>query len=147
MSIVRAYVLFVGLSLFNLSTALPQPQSVWIFQQPMDSESSVNFSVENLLSNLLKPRKLQDPKVISRCYREDVPTIDVNLYYEALCPGCMNFVLNELYPTYQKLNKYINIKLFPYGNTRMETDNSGKISVFYFTFPVQDLNYLIYNIP
>ena len=143
MSIVKVYLLLVGLSLINLLAALPQPQSVWIFQQPMDSESSVNFSVENLLSNLLKPRKLQDTKVISRCYREDVPTIDVNLYYEALCPGCMNFVLNELYPTYQKLNKYINIKLFPYGNTRMETDNSGRTSMFYFIFPV----YLIDNIP
>ena len=143
MSIVKVYLLLVGLSLINLLAALPQPQSVWIFQQPMDSESSVNFSVENLLSNLLKPRQLQETKVISRCYREDVPTIDVNLYYEALCPGCMNFVLNELYPTYQKLNKYINIKLFPYGNTRMETDNSGRTSMFYFIFPV----YLIDNIP
>jgi len=125
MTIKRVFLLFVGLLLFDLSTAFPQPQSVWLFQQPMDSEYSVDLSFVNLLSNIMKPKILEEAQTVSKCYREDIPTIDLNLYYESLCPDCVHFVLNELYPTYQKLKKYINLKLFPYGNTRMETDNSG----------------------
>ena len=137
----RRYCLFfVGLLSFGLSRAKPQQQSVWIFQQPIDAESKIDLSVENILANLLKPTKSNEisetnnleTKSISRCYREDVPTIDVNLYYEALCPGCMNFVSTELYPMFQKLHKYVNLKLLPYGNTRMETDNSGKMISKYF---------------
>ena len=136
----RNCLFFVGLLSFGLSGAKPQQQSVWIFQQPIGAEPKIDLSVENILANLLKPTqskeiletdnlKPSNPETISvsRCYREDVPTIDVNLYYEALCPGCMNFVSTELYPMFQKLHKYVNLKLLPYGNTRMETDNSGKM--------------------
>ena len=127
---------FVGvLSALGLSHSKPQKQSIWIVQQPSrDNGVEMDISVENLsnnndLANLLKrtiSRKHKD--VTTRCYRDDVPTIDVNLYYEALCGGCMNFLETELYPTYQKLSKYINLKLLPYGNTQMsETpDSQGK---------------------
>ena len=151
----RHCLFFVGLLSFGLSGAKPQQQSVWIFQQPIGAESKIDLSVENILANLLKPTQSKEISgtnnlkqsnletiSVSRCYREDVPTIDVNLYYEALCPGCMNFVSTELYPMFQKLHKYVNLKLLPYGNTRMETDNSGKM----ISKPFLVLNSITYKI-
>jgi len=125
MTLRRFCLLLVGLTMSSLSMSKPQEQSVWIFQQPIDIDPRINFSVENWMNKLFKPLNVKEKKTTSRCYREDVPTIDVNLYYEALCGGCMHFVLYEIYPAYQKLNKYINLKLLPYGNTRMATDNTG----------------------
>ena len=126
MTLRRFCLLLIGLTMSSLSMSKPQEQSVWIFQQPIDIDPRINFSVENWMNKLFKPLNVKEKKTTSRCYREDVPTIDVNLYYEALCGGCMHFVLYEIYPAYQKLNKYINLKLLPYGNTRMATDNTGK---------------------
>ena len=124
----RSCLLLIGLLSLGVSIAKPQQQSVWIFQQPIDSKPSINLSVENILAKLLEPTQSKEIKEVSRCYREDIPTISVNLYYEALCPGCMNFVSHELYPMFQKLHKYVNLKLLPFGNTKMETDNSGNIN-------------------
>ena len=129
MTLRRFNLLLIGLTMSSLSMAKPQEQSVWIFQQPIDIDHQIDFSVESLMNRLLKPSNVKEKTTISRCYREDVPTINVNLYYEALCGGCMHFVLEEIYPTYQKLNKYINLKLLPYGNTRMATDNTGKRNI------------------
>lgn len=138
MKIVGTFVLVVGLSMLDLSNSKPQQQSIWIIQKETgDNGVGVDISVDDLsnikdLENLLHAPSLRMNKdVTTRCYRDDVPTIDVNLYYEALCGGCMNFVENELYPTYQKLGKYINLKLLPYGNTQMsETPDSQGNHIF-----------------
>ena len=134
MKIAGPFVLVVALSMLGLSNSKPQQQSIWILQQqPRDNAVGMDISIENLsnnkgLDNFLQTTSLRMNKdVTTRCYRDDVPTIDVNLYYEALCGGCINFVENEVYPTFQKLSKYINLKLLPYGNTQMTgTDSQGK---------------------
>ena len=118
--------------LLILIDANPWQQSVVILQQQSsgdDFTTSVDAFPNNVLSNLLKNaashsnlRNQESPKL---CYREDKPTVDVTLYYEALCPGCMQFVETELYPTYQKLGKYINVGLVPYGNSRTILDSQG----------------------
>ena len=79
----------------------------------------------NIISGFLYSSNLRNQESPKLCYREDKPTVDVTLYYEALCPGCMQFVETELYPTYQKLGKYINVGLVPYGNSRTILDSQG----------------------
>ena len=116
--------------LLILIDANPWQQSVVILQSSGDDfTTSVDTLPNNVLSNLLKkaaPQStLRSQEVPKLCYREDKPTVDVTLYYEALCPGCMQFVETELYPTYQKLGKYINVVLVPYGNSRTILDSQG----------------------
>ena len=125
--------LVVGFALLQFVMAKPQQQSVWIIpQQYNDGDIPNNVSFGNVpevfLTSLLKRSTLSRRKEITKCYRDDIPTISIKLYYEGLCPGCMYYVKYELYPTYQKLGKYINVGLFPYGNTRTEPtpDSEGK---------------------
>ena len=49
--------------------------------------------------------------------------IKVTLYYESLCPDCKQFILYQLYPTYQALasSGILELKLVPYGNARVST--------------------------
>ena len=132
-SLTLPVLLIITLSfLLILIDANPWQQSVVIFQQQSsgdDFTASVDNLPNNVLSNLLKnaasQSNLKSEEVPKLCYREDKPTIDVTLYYEALCPGCMQFVETELYPTYQKLGKYINVGLVPYGNSRTILDSQG----------------------
>jgi len=48
----------------------------------------------------------------------DAKPIQIDLYYEAFCGGCRKFILEQLYPTYQKLYStgIFEINLYPYGN-------------------------------
>lgn len=50
--------------------------------------------------------------------KEAAKPIQIDLYYESLCPGCREFITTQLYPAYQKLYSYgmFEIGLFPYGN-------------------------------
>ena len=43
----------------------------------------------------------------------------VTLYYEALCGGCHDWILNEMFPTYQKIGKYMEVDFVPYGNAHV----------------------------
>ena len=132
-SLTLPVLLIITLSfLLILIDANPWQQSVVILQQQSsgdDFTTSVDTLSNDVLSNLLKKAALQsnlrNQEVPKLCYREDKPAVDATLYYEALCPGCMQFVETELYPTYQKLGKYINVGLVPYGNSRTILDSQG----------------------
>ena len=43
-------------------------------------------------------------------------TVNIQVYYESLCPDSINFITQQLYPTYQTLGKYMNIEFIPFGN-------------------------------
>lgn len=49
--------------------------------------------------------------------------VNITLYYEGLCPGCHGFILNQLWPTYGRLEEYLNVDILPFGNARMKEVN------------------------
>ena len=54
--------------------------------------------------------------------------VKVTLYYEALCGGCHQWISDEMYPTYQKLGKYMDIDFVPYGNADVRINFANFIS-------------------
>ena len=56
--------------------------------------------------------------------------VKVTLYYEALCGGCHQWISDEMYPTYQKLGKYMDVEFVPYGNAHVRINNINMISFF-----------------
>ena len=56
---------------------------------------------------------------MKKCFREDAPKSSalLEVYYEALCGGCMDFITRQLHPTYMEFKEYLKVKLYPYGNT------------------------------
>merc|ERR1712001_584435 len=51
--------------------------------------------------------------------------VKVTLYYAALCGGCHGWILDEMYPTYQKLGKYMEVGFVPYGNAHQHQDGDS----------------------
>ena len=92
----------------------------------IDGEHSFDESTGGLetflCSGLLKdtPECKQRTQIMSSapakmCYREDAPTTStlIQVYYEALCGGCMDFITTELHPTYMQFTKYLNVQFYP----------------------------------
>ncbi|XP_043946695.1 gamma-interferon-inducible lysosomal thiol reductase [Protopterus annectens] len=52
--------------------------------------------------------------------------VQISLYYESLCPGCREFFVSQLYPTWLTLGDVINMTLVPYGNAEERNTSSGK---------------------
>uniref|UniRef100_A0A9J7XWC8 Gamma-interferon-inducible lysosomal thiol reductase n=3 Tax=Cyprinus carpio TaxID=7962 RepID=A0A9J7XWC8_CYPCA len=68
--------------------------------------------------------------VLEQCmkFNESKPNaspVNVSLYYESLCPGCRQFLVTQLVPTFIMLNNIMNIELVPYGNAQ-EKEEQGK---------------------
>jgi interferon gamma-inducible protein 30 len=47
----------------------------------------------------------------------------LSIYYESICPDSRRFVLDQLIPTYDKLNQYLDIDLVPFGNANVSYPN------------------------
>lgn len=52
-----------------------------------------------------------------------VTPVNVTLFYEGLCPACHHFILQQLWPTYGKLEDYVTVDLLPFGNAHMNVVN------------------------
>jgi len=51
--------------------------------------------------------------------------VKITLYYESLCGGCHQWINQEMYPTYQKLGKYMEVDFVPYGNADQEQNGDS----------------------
>ncbi|KAM3866006.1 gamma-interferon-inducible lysosomal thiol reductase-like [Diretmus argenteus] len=60
--------------------------------------------------------------------RQNVEPVELELYYESLCPGCRGFLTQMLFPTWIMLNDIFKVTLVPFGNADEKFD--GKKYVF-----------------
>lgn len=47
--------------------------------------------------------------------------VQVGLYYESLCPGCREFLVEMIMPTWILLNDIMTVHLVPFGNAQVNT--------------------------
>lgn len=47
---------------------------------------------------------------------DDIPLVQVSVYYETLCPDSISFIVHQLYPGYYALKEYIDLELVPWGH-------------------------------
>jgi len=69
-----------------------------------------------------------------RCYRsalykqkpkDQSDTVRLALYFESLCPGCHNFIIEQLTPTFKLLSDIFTIDLVPFGNAEYSPAANG----------------------
>jgi hypothetical protein len=51
--------------------------------------------------------------------------IKISVYYEALCPDSIDFIRNQLSPTYESLKDNLDVDLIPYGKATQTKTPSG----------------------
>ncbi|CAG2113234.1 unnamed protein product [Medioppia subpectinata] len=52
--------------------------------------------------------------IVGICAAADTP-VQLDVYYESLCPDCMQFIKTQLVPNYKKLASIMNVNMVPYG--------------------------------
>jgi len=52
-------------------------------------------------------------------------TLNIEVYYESLCPDCQNFITRQLKPTWKKLGKYFEPRLIPFGKAESTPNESS----------------------
>ncbi|XP_051984901.1 gamma-interferon-inducible lysosomal thiol reductase [Xyrauchen texanus] len=72
--------------------------------------------------------------VLKQCMKFNVTKpnadlVNVSLYYESLCPGCRQFLVTQLVPTFIMLQDIMNIELVPYGNAQEKQDQGKYIFI------------------
>ena len=106
----------------------PHEYTPWVTVNDVHSDEAQESLESFLCSGILKgapechgPNTAISDSSVKKCYREDapVPSVSIEVYYEALCGGCVGFITQELHPTYRQLKKYLNVQFYPYGNTRI----------------------------
>lgn len=65
-------------------------------------------------------------KVATACgWVSAVQKVKISVYYETNCPDSKDFILYQLFPTYNVLRDYIEINLVPYGKARQTLKPDG----------------------
>lgn len=60
-------------------------------------------------------------------------SIKISVYYESLCPYCVDFINKELYPGYQKIGDIVDIEMIPFGNAWVSERNMKNIKKALYT--------------
>ncbi|CAG9835892.1 unnamed protein product [Diabrotica balteata] len=68
--------------------------------------------IENQIAELLKKNLIKESYSPFAAPDAD---LTLTLFYEGLCPGCHQFIINQLYPSYEKLAGSLKLDLVPFG--------------------------------
>lgn len=102
-SLIVAFMSMVAASKCNMAPSL------WCSNR----ETAENCGVLNQCIEYLTPDQNAEP-------------VNFSLYYESLCPGCRDFIKEQLYKTYLNLGENVmNLSLVPYGNAEERKMSGG----------------------
>ncbi|XP_047510340.1 gamma-interferon-inducible lysosomal thiol reductase-like isoform X1 [Pieris napi] len=80
-----------------------------------------------------KPLPEEDPPTVDDDLMHFIPDktyteqkVKIQLFYECHCPGCREFETTEFNETVVKMNEYLDIQTYPYGNAKTE-EHDGKV--------------------
>ncbi|CAL4068498.1 unnamed protein product [Meganyctiphanes norvegica] len=104
---------------FNWTIASVNEYSMWLINDIADIPF-VYKALKYIENNLMKPFV----KFIFKLLHTHEP-VRVHLYYEAMCPFCKQFNVEQLYPTWKELGDIMEVELFPFGNAKYEPSGSG----------------------
>ncbi|CAN9503239.1 unnamed protein product [Ophioblennius macclurei] len=96
--------------------------TVWLNLQPGHCSSSCSFPPHQWCSSLESAAQCG---VLKECLMSNFTKahqtdslVQVDLYYESLCPACRMFLTQVLYPTWLMLNDIMSVSLVPFGNAK-----------------------------
>lgn len=49
--------------------------------------------------------------------------VTVDVYFEALCPDSHNFIINQLYPSWEDIKDYVHIRFIPFGKSTVSVNS------------------------
>lgn len=53
------------------------------------------------------------------------PLVSLEVYYETMCPDSVDFIVQQLHPTLQKIGAIMNVSLIPYGIASVSAARHG----------------------
>lgn len=105
---------------------------LFAFDMSKSTISSTPFSISTiLLKTLITLHVFQGGSLVanasrSRASSDECTTPTLSVYYEALCPDSLRFIVNQLYPTYTSdLHGKFKIDLNPFGNADIIPPSGG----------------------
>ncbi|XP_072938017.1 GILT-like protein 2 [Epargyreus clarus] len=82
-----------------------------------------------IVSNINVQHITRSDNYVRRHYKQPYintgDVVNIQLYYECLCGDCRHFDTTQFKTVVVQLNKYLNIRTYPYGNA-MTIDDNGK---------------------
>ncbi|XP_077580425.1 gamma-interferon-inducible lysosomal thiol reductase-like [Stigmatopora nigra] len=94
----------------NVASSCPYPPSRWC--STLDTAVQCGVLKHCLQSNLTKLHQTEEP-------------VKMEVFYESLCPDCIMYITQVLYPTWVLLQDILSVHLVPFGNAQ-ESHNGTK---------------------